>query len=79
MAPIKLTSESHRNVDDLRKLYDELQEDAATRKNMIETDVAESLDKVSKWLQRKPTQDPSGDWKLIQDNIQLAKEKAMVS
>jgi hypothetical protein len=79
MTPAIVTSESHRNADDLRTLCDELQEDIAIRTHMIASDVAESLDKVNRWFQRKSTQDPTGNWKLIVHNIQLAKEKAMVS
>jgi len=71
--------ESHRNTDDLRKLHNELEENIATRVHMIASDVAKSLDEVNQWFQGNPTQDSTRNWKLVLNNIQLAKESAMVS
>ncbi len=79
MIPNQVAPESHRNADDLRKLCDKLKEDIKTRKYMIESDVAKFLDEASQWFQENPTQDPTGDSKLILHNIQLTKENAMVS
>lgn len=79
MTPGEIAPESHRNVDDLRKLYDELQEDIIIRKYMITNDAAKFLDEISQSIQGQPTQDSTGDWKLALQNTQLKKDMAMVS
>jgi hypothetical protein len=46
---------------------------------MVASDVAEFLDEISRSFQENPTQDLTGDSTLSLQNIQLAKENAMVS
>jgi hypothetical protein len=79
MTPGQGAPESHLNADDLRKLCDKLQQNIAIRKHMVASDVAEFLDEISRSFQENPTQDPTGDSTLSLQNIQLAKENAMVS
>jgi hypothetical protein len=79
MAVATGTTDFYRTSDDLRNLRDEIQEDINLRMTRIMNEVTESSAQVIGSFEGRRAQVSAETLKMILDNIELAKEKAMVS